>query len=159
MIERHLITFKDIRELQQKNQQLLATVQLLGEKEESKETDEDNEKVKELKVNITNWLIIFPFTCGWKYIISYRYWNLFIQSELERCEAKVGDLTEREKFLLKEIEVIKNQRDVYHRMFKQHSKSDSRRVRKSHFNLILSWNAFHNFSATYTFSISSQHES
>ncbi|KAF6202591.1 hypothetical protein GE061_002989 [Apolygus lucorum] len=92
VIAKHLVTFKNLKELQLKNQQLLAAIHALGASQESVELDKENEKVKALK------------------------------SELDRAEGKIGDLVEREKFLQKELDVIKNQRDVYHRLFRQHVK-------------------------------------
>ncbi|XP_014243123.1 nucleoprotein TPR [Cimex lectularius] len=95
VISKHLVTFSDIQELQLTNQKLLAALREISQDKEEVEMGRESEQVVELK------------------------------GEIERAKAKVTDLQEREKFLEKELEVIKSQRDVYQRLFKQQNKGQT----------------------------------
>ncbi|KAL1132010.1 hypothetical protein AAG570_011620, partial [Ranatra chinensis] len=95
LISKHLVTFHDIEDLQMNNQKLLVALRELSTQREEAELEKDSEKITSLK------------------------------GDVKRLEAKISDLQDREKILQKEIEVIKSQRDIYARLFKQHTKPGS----------------------------------
>ncbi|XP_073993341.1 uncharacterized protein isoform X6 [Rhodnius prolixus] len=103
VLKKYLVKFENVEQLQLINLQMLASLkELSAERErEEKERERRNAEGEDTKDN-------------------YKLKEL--QDEVSRLETKVEDLLDREKFLMKQIEVIKNQRDVYHKLFLGQSK-------------------------------------
>lgn len=92
IISKHLVTFKDIEDMQLTNLKLRAALRELSAEKEEVETERESVTVKSLKADV------------------------------KRAEGRIEELHDREKILQKEIEILKSQRDVYGRLYKQHVK-------------------------------------
>ncbi|XP_014283376.1 nucleoprotein TPR isoform X6 [Halyomorpha halys] len=93
VISKHLVTFRDIEELQLTNLKLRAALREMSAEKEEVEIERESVTVKSLR------------------------------GEISRAQSKIDELNERENILQKEIEIVKSQRDVYARLYKQHVKT------------------------------------
>lgn len=89
MIAKHLVTFKDIQDLQVMNQKLLSVVRELSEKQEQAEREKGSQLVEQL------------------------------ESKLRLAEQRITGLQETETHYVKAMEVIKGQREMYRTLFQQ----------------------------------------
>lgn len=92
VISKHLVTFRDIEEMQLTNLKLRAALRELSAEKEEAEVERESVTVKSLR------------------------------GDINRAQSKIDELNERENILQKEIEILKSQRDVYARLYKQHVK-------------------------------------
>ncbi|CAH1399174.1 unnamed protein product [Nezara viridula] len=93
VISKHLVTFRDIEELQLTNLKLRAALREMSAEKEEVEVERESVTVKSLR------------------------------GDINRAQSKIDELNERENILQKEIEIVKSQRDVYARLYKQHVKT------------------------------------
>lgn len=89
MISKHLVTFRDIQEIQETNQKLLTVIRDLSEKQEQAERERGSQLVEQL------------------------------ESKLRLAEQRVVALQETERHYVKAMEVIKGQREMYRTLFQQ----------------------------------------
>ncbi|XP_054265547.1 nucleoprotein TPR-like isoform X3 [Macrosteles quadrilineatus] len=89
VISKHLVTFRDIQEMQVQNQKLLSALRELSEKQEQAEQDKESQVVEQL------------------------------EGKLRLAEQRVASLLQTETHYIKMVDIIKGQREMYRTLFQQ----------------------------------------
>ncbi|XP_073968921.1 nucleoprotein TPR-like isoform X3 [Rhodnius prolixus] len=112
VLQKYFVKFDSLEQLQLLNFQLLSSIKELSAEREREEFEKER---KELEENGN--------ASEDKKFVSKRVKEL--QDELEHLTSTLKDYQEKEKFLLKQVEVLKNQRDIYHKLYTKNAKGDN----------------------------------